>query len=405
VVAAVALGSPEARQRVAERLLTGLLPVDPEELPYLATALGVGDDGRVEALVTRLGQVPGTAGLPYVPDFKRSWTAGGSVEGVARDGEGVLLYEVRPIWLLRRAGLLDQASVGGAASVAGGTVRVPGVTGLTLTLNPRIPGRLRVRGLRVLLWLAVLAAVVGLAAFLRGLQRESRAVEREKAFLTGVTHELRTPLTAIRLFGERLAKGRGDAREYGAMVAEESQRLESLVERVLALSRGEETLSFESLDPGELVRSAASLAAARAERRRTVIAAEASELPEVRWDGEAVRQALLNLLDNAIQHGREGGRVEVRAIADGDLVKLAVSDDGPGIGKEDRKRIFGRFERGTTAASGTGLGLFLVDRVARAHGGQVDLVTEEGRGSTFTLALPRLPLQARPQSRESGTTP
>jgi signal transduction histidine kinase len=183
------------------------------------------------------------------------------------------------------------------------------------------------------------------------------------------------------------------------MVAQESERLESLVERVLALPHADETPAFSRLDPADLVRSAVRLAAARAERRRMTLETDIPTLPEVRWDGEAVRQALLNLLDNAIQHGREGGRVEVRALDRDGFVEVSVSDDGPGIGRRDRKRIFGRFERGGTASSGTGLGLYLVERVARAHRGRVDLVTEEGEGSTFTLVLPPEPHETGPSSR------
>lgn len=111
-------------------------------------------------------------------------------------------------------------------------------------------------------------------------------------------------------------------------------------------------------------------------------------LPECWWDAEAVRRALLNLVDNAISHGREGERVQVSADSDGSEVRLCVADDGPGIAGTERRRIFGRFERGSTEAPGTGLGLFLVEEVARAHGGRVDLETAEGQGSTFTLVLP-----------------
>jgi signal transduction histidine kinase len=391
LVAAVALGRPEARSRVAERLLSGFLPVDPDELPYLAHALGVEDDARVQSLRSRLHRAPPAASLPAIPGFRRALTARESVEGWARDDVGVSRYEAPVELLLERAGVADHASVGEDAAVAGEVINVPDVDGLSLSVDPRVPGRLRLWSLRALLWAAVLASVVGLAGLLRGLQREARALEREKAFLTGVTHELRTPLAAIRLFGERLAHGRGDAKEYGSMVAQESERLESLVERVLALPHADETLSFSRLDPTELVRSAVSLATGRAERRRMTLTTDVPALAEVRWNGEAVRQALLNLLDNAIQHGREGGQVEVRAVDRDGFIELSVSDDGPGIGRRDRKRIFGRFERGATASSGTGLGLYLVERVARAHGGRVDLVTEEGQGSTFTLVLPPEP--------------
>jgi two-component system phosphate regulon sensor histidine kinase PhoR len=394
VVAAVALDEPESRSRVAERLLDGGLAVDPEELPYLAEAVGIGGDARVQSLRTRLHRAPPMASLPSSGDFRRGLTAEDSVEGWARSDAGLLGYEVPVEPLLERAGVADHASL--AASGEAETTAVPDTDGLRLSIAYTVPGRLRLLGLRTLLWAAVLACAIGFVGLLRGLQREARAVEREKAFLTGVTHELRTPLAAIRLFAERLAHGRGDAREYGALVARESERLEALVERVLALPHGNEALSLATLNPTEIVRSTATLATPRAEERRVTLSVETPDLAEVLWDGEAVQQALLNLLDNAIRHGREGGHVVVRAREDGQTLALSVSDDGPGIGKRDRRRIFGRFERGATTSSGTGLGLYLVDRVARAHGGRVNLETEEGRGSTFTLVLPREAPRPRP---------
>ena len=246
-----------------------------------------------------------------------------------------------------------------------------------------------------MLWLSTLAGVAGLLVLRRALAREARAVARERAFLAGVTHELRTPLTAIRVLGETLAEGRGEPREYGALVARESERLEDLVERVLTLTRVEQVPRFGPVDPVELLRSAVALVVPRAQRRSTRIECRVEpDLPECRWDGEAVRRAVLNLLDNAVAHGREGGRVEASVSSDGDEVRLSVADDGPGIGHTDSRRVFGRFERGRTDAPGTGLGLYLVEEVARAHGGRVDLVTAEGRGSTFTLVLPARPAGA-----------
>ncbi len=129
----------------------------------------------------------------------------------------------------------------------------------------------------------------------------------------------------------------------------------------------------------------------RAERRSASLELSAEPLPVATWDGDAVKGALVNLVENAIHHGREGGRVLVRAKADALAVSVSVSDDGPGIARQQRRTIFGRFVRGRTEASGTGLGLYLVEQVARAHGGRVDLETEEGRGSTFTLVLPLRP--------------
>jgi signal transduction histidine kinase len=207
-----------------------------------------------------------------------------------------------------------------------------------------------------------------------------------------VTHELRTPLAAIRLFGETLAEGRGDPREYGSLVAQESERLSDLVERVLAATRIDESPRFGAVSPGALARSAVDLMTGRAARRHVRLECHADDAPpEAHWDGDSVRRALLNLLDNAVKHGREGGRVEVRVIGAGDHVRLSVTDDGPGIGPAHRDGVFRRFTRGATDAPGAGLGLYLVDQVARAHGGRVDLETVEARGSTFTLVLPIVP--------------
>ena len=141
-----------------------------------------------------------------------------------------------------------------------------------------------------------------------------------------------------------------------------------------------------------LVTSAVTLIRPRAERRAVTLETRLAEvLPEVRWDEEAVRRALLSLIDNAVKHGRERGRVTVTAAAESDRVRLAVSDDGPGIARRDRRRIFGRFARGESTVEGTGLGLYLAEQVALAHGGRIDLETEAGHGSTFSLVLPIVP--------------
>jgi signal transduction histidine kinase len=167
------------------------------------------------------------------------------------------------------------------------------------------------------------------------------------------------------------------------------------VERVLSVAGISSTPRFAQVEPAAIVRSAVALLAPRAERRAVTLECAADDLPPATWDGEAVRQALVNLVENAIRHGREGGHVMVRGAADRSTVRLSVRDDGPGISRHDRRSVFDRFVRGRTAGPGTGLGLYLVEQVARAHGGRVDLETEEGRGSTFTLVLPIVPPTAQ----------
>jgi two-component system phosphate regulon sensor histidine kinase PhoR len=346
----------------------------------------------VKLLRERLQAAPEAKTLPKAPAFRRV-RSGGVVEGWTRDGQERVRYEVsvKALLLMARVGS-DVAILEAAAPPVGVSAEVKDVAGFSITMPARAGDALRLRALRIALWLAVAASMACLLAMRRAVNAEARATAREKQFLASVTHELRTPLAAMRLFGERLAQGKGDPREYGGLIAEESQRLEALVEKVLAATRASERPHFAPLEPEELMRSAVTLVGPRAERRDVTLSCKAATpLPTVTWDAEAVRRAVLNLLDNAIKHGRHGGNVEAEAFADGEAVCLSVKDDGPGIGRRERKLLFGRFVRGQTEAPGTGLGLHFAEQVAHAHGGRVDLVSEEGRGCVFTLRLPASP--------------
>jgi signal transduction histidine kinase len=401
VVARLALGEAGsvssdkgAVSDVGARLLAGELPVRASDLPYLARALGVFDEEVVRGLIERLRAAPDGARLPAAPAFRRTLRADEAVEGWSLERQQRVHYELGVAALLGRAGVEGRARAMRAAEdppADGRVVAVIDVDGLRLAVSRDTSGEVQVLALRIALWAAVLASVAGLVLVRRAIARETHATAREKAFLAGVTHELRSPVASIRLLGETLAEGRGDAREYGSLVARESERLEGLVERVLSVARVEAAPSFSHVEPQEIVRSVVALLRPRAERRSVSLEWSAEPLPAATWDGEAVKGALVNLVENAIHHGREGGRVVVRAKADEVAVAVSVSDDGPGIARQERRSIFGRFARGRSEASGTGLGLYLVEQVARAHGGRVDLETEEGRGSTFTLVLPLLP--------------
>lgn len=396
VVARLALGSgailssadapPTAD--VPERLLSGALPVRAEDIPYLARALGVASDPRVAALSSRLRSAPASDRLPSAPTFDRT-THDHRVAGATIAGHQCISYDVPLVRVLEVAHATSDVTEGTAGAVSALSIAVAGVPGLSLRQPVRAKKAERLRALRATLWLAMTASCAGLLIVRRAIDAESRATAREKKFLASVTHELRTPLAAIRLFGERLADGRGNAREYGILIAEESQRLEVLVERVLAATRASERPHLATVDPEALVRSAVTLIQPRADRRDVTLSFRSvSALPAARWDEDAVRRAVLNLLDNAIRHGRQGGKVDVGAFTDGADVCVAVSDDGPGIARRDRKILFGRFMRGESDAAGAGLGLHFTEQVAHTHGGRVDLVSEEGRGCVFTLRLP-----------------
>jgi signal transduction histidine kinase len=383
--------------KVEDLLLSGQLPVRPDDLPELARRLGVGSDPRVRSLQDRLRRLPPPSQLPVMPEFRRLVVETRSIEGWSRDGSVAVHYTMPVERLLRDAGVSARAIVvpvgsGGGASGLTRIVAVADVGGLALSVTPEVPGALRLVALRGVLLVCIVAGGLGLVAARRALAKEARAMARERTFVTTVTHELRTPLAAIRLFGETLAEGRGDARDYGRLVAQESERLSDLVERVLAATRVDEAPRFGPVSPRQLASSVVDLALARARRRNVRVEYGADDdVPEALWDGEAVGRALLNLIDNAVKHGKEGGHVVVRVLRAANQVKLSVADDGPGISAAHTSGIFDRFTRGETDAPGTGLGLYLVEQVARAHGGRVDLVTEEAHGSTFTLVLPLAP--------------
>jgi two-component system sensor histidine kinase VicK len=196
-------------------------------------------------------------------------------------------------------------------------------------------------------------------------------------------------VAAIRVFGETLAEGGGDAREYGALLAEESERLEALVERVLAATRLDEAPRFTEVRPGELLASVVRLMRPRAARRGVTLRVRADEGPgEARWDEDAVRAALLNLIDNAIKHGRQKREVDAVAEGDGQHVRLSVRDDGPGIGRRDQRRIFGRFARGTTRRPAPVSGSISSTRSCASTGDEWTSRVGRGHGCLFTLVLP-----------------
>jgi signal transduction histidine kinase len=246
--------------------------------------------------------------------------------------------------------------------------------------------------LRTLTWSCVLLVWLLLLAVLRAWRREREAASRERGFLESLTHELRTPLAGMRLLGETLRAGRGRPAEHGSLIAAESERLEGLLERSLAAARGLPAPRRTACDATQILRSAIAVAQPRAERRSVVVETRAPEGPVlVEWDEVLMQGAILNLVDNAIRHGKQDGHVQVTLEARDESVVVRVSDDGPGIAPRDRSRLFGRFARGSATTSGMGLGLHLVDGVSRSHGGRVELETRLGEGSSFTLVVPRRP--------------
>jgi signal transduction histidine kinase len=249
--------------------------------------------------------------------------------------------------------------------------------------------------------LPVLLALLGVAAGLLFaaalLLRRERALQRLRAdFITGVSHELRTPLTQIRMFAETLLLGRVRSEEERLralrIIDREARRLTHLVENVLQFSRGEQGAVNLLLEEREL----APLVAEAVESFGLLAPGVEFETRlkggvRARVDEDALRQVLLNLLDNAVKYGPLKQVVRVGLSTDGGRVRLFVEDEGPGIPAADRARVFERFRRldrdRRSAVAGAGIGLAVVRELVDRHGGRA-FVEDGARGARLVVELP-----------------
>ena len=265
--------------------------------------------------------------------------------------------------------------------------------------------------------LILLTIAVGLIAV--SARRAQDLARQQMEFVAAVSHELRTPVSVIGAAAGNLADGVvGDpqrVRKYGETIQAESRRLAETVERVLQLAgiaAGRAAAAQVPVTPADLVNE--SIAACRHEIEAAgfnVEVAIADGLPNVAGDVTALKSALQNLITNAVKYGGPARWLRVSAtLAPGSRlpapgsVLFAVEDRGMGIDAEDRKHIFEPFYRGREAVAqqiqGSGLGLNLVLRIAEAHDGRVNVTSEPGKGSTFTLSLPAV--HDRPASEYLG---
>lgn len=281
----------------------------------------------------------------------------------------------------------------------------------------------------VFVTLSCVVIVAGVATILLAVEKERRLNALKTNFVANVSHELKTPLALVRMFGEMLQSGRVASeekrKEYLDIIVNESERLSNLIENVLDFARVERGRGAYELgegDVGAVVARAAQLLRYRAEREHVRLEVDVEgDLPQCRIDERALQLAVINLLDNAIKYGHVQDastdrepvvRVAATRAAGGQAVEVAVSDEGPGIAKAERERIFERFVRGQAAKAGdggapirgSGIGLALVRHIAESHGGTVRVADDHpsaerrastpgsgesaGKGSTFVLSIP-----------------
>jgi two-component system phosphate regulon sensor histidine kinase PhoR len=219
-------------------------------------------------------------------------------------------------------------------------------------------------------------------------------------FVANVSHELRTPVTAVRSAAETLRTAMTEdpsrAGRFVDIIDRNAQRLHELIEDLLELSRLESNqfqLKKETVDVLDTANLVASLFRERAEKKKVKLLVRPGEKVALRTDQRALEQVLTNLVDNAIKYCPAGSTIAINASEKEETTFVRVEDDGPGIDPKHLPRLFERFYRVDAGRSrdvgGTGLGLSIVKHLAEAMGGEVDVESAVGRGSKFTLTLPR----------------
>jgi two-component system phosphate regulon sensor histidine kinase PhoR len=239
---------------------------------------------------------------------------------------------------------------------------------------------------------------------------ELRRLERlRQEFVANVSHELKTPLSVIKAAVETLQDGAVDDPKYQVtflgQIADQAERLHMLILDLLSLARieaGNEVFEFKRVSLEPVVRACLERHGARAEGKNQLLVAVPPTTPgsadsfDAWADEEAVGQLLENLVDNAIKYTPNGGSISVRWRAEGGQVCLEVEDTGIGIPEQDLPRIFERFYRVDKARArelgGTGLGLSIVKHLVQAMHGSVSATSRSGKGTTFSVRLPRAPV-------------
>jgi len=259
----------------------------------------------------------------------------------------------------------------------------------------------RERNLYLGLFIGILAVMLmGIVILARAVIHESEISRMKSEFVSNVTHELKTPLALIRMFGETLDSGivteEDKRREFYSIIRKESERLTHLINNVLDYSRidsGNKEYEFEKTDLVAVIRH--SLEAYKFHIRDMGFEIE-SKMPEdavmILIDKDAISQAFLNLLSNAVKYSEERKHIRVEIARETNSVLISVTDQGIGIARDELKKIYNKFYRipndMVKKPRGSGLGLTLTRHIVEAHRGNIEVDSEPGRGSRFSIRLP-----------------
>jgi len=336
---------------------------------------------------------------PLLPPSLLRGMASDSIIAVRLEGPGgATLHRMGPVGYEESP---FAAEVPGGPPLGNAVVRVSLAPDMARQL---IVGRVPRTRTPLVIGLLLVTAFLIVGALLQ-LHREHQFQRQRSEFVANVSHELRTPLAQIRMFAETLKLGRirseADRQRSLDIIDQEARRLTHLVENVLQFSKSEQNIQRLSLEDTELsvlidevceIDEVCDLVGPLATAKGVTLRRALTKPVHARVDRPAIRQVVLNLLDNAVKYGPEGQTISVRLCRDGTVARVEIEDEGPGIPKGERHKVWGRFERldqGRGAAvTGTGIGLSVVRQLVELHGGTSTVEGAAGGGSKFLIELP-----------------
>ncbi len=252
----------------------------------------------------------------------------------------------------------------------------------------------------LLLGVIVALMVMGAILIVRDISREAETTRLKTEFVHNISHELKTPLTLIRLYGETLERKDnledGKKREAYKIITKESERLSHLINNVLDFSRiemGRKEFNIKTGNLADTISDTLESYLYHLEKKGFIVKKDISrDIPEMTFDEEAMGSVLINLLSNAMKFSPKTKEVTVRLFRNDGSAILQVEDKGIGIPSKDLSKIFKRFYRSkhevVSETRGSGLGLTIVQHIVEAHGGSVQVASEPGKGSVFSIILP-----------------
>ncbi len=269
------------------------------------------------------------------------------------------------------------------------------VSPLNFTLQELVSTRLTNN--MVALGLLISLLIVGFTLLIRNVNKEIQLTQAKSDFVSNVSHELRTPLALISMFAETLVYGRVKEKkkeaEYLVIIYKETNRLTNIVNRILNFSQIEankRTYHIAEVELNQLIEELVNDYSYHLEQNGFEYKLALCEgiLP-IKGDRDAIYEAVVNLIDNAIKYSQEEKFITISTECAEDTVAIKISDKGKGIPADKLSQIFEKFYRVTKddvyTAQGAGLGLTIISHIMEAHGGSIDVESKEGNGSTFTL--------------------